>query len=183
MLPVADGRAVVRIQLAPNLAGTGEENFVAAALIVRLPPVYPQELPQLVVEKIKGLSQSQLASLQKRLEQKVLSGPPHERSVTYFMQANELRGEDMLFALANLLQDALREFNVKPMSVYDEMLMRQKAEELAQIQARARREQEAQERENAAREALELRIQQELRKRSDGSDRVGYVHDLTGHIT
>lgn len=93
------------------------------------------------------------------------------------MQANELRGEDMLFALANLLQDALREFNVKPMSVYDEMLMRQKAEELAQIQAKARREQEAQERETAAREALELRIQQELRKRSDGSDRVGYVHD------
>ena len=76
MLPVADGRAVVRIQLAPNLAGTGEENFVAAALIVRLPPAYPQELPELVVEKIKGLSQSQLASLQKRLEQKVLSGGP-----------------------------------------------------------------------------------------------------------
>lgn len=84
----------------------------------------------------------------------------------------------MLFTLASLLQDSLREINMKPMSVYDEMLMRQKAEELAQIQAKARKEQEAQEREHAAREALELRIQQELRKRSDDGDRVGCVSML-----
>lgn len=75
MLPPADGRAVIRVALAPNLAGTGEENFVAAALIVRLPPTYPQDLPELVVEKMKGLSASQLAALQKRLEQKVRA--PH----------------------------------------------------------------------------------------------------------
>lgn len=72
VLPVADGRAVVRVQLAPNLASTGEENFVAAALIIRLPAGYPQELPELVVEKIKGLSHSQLAALLKRLELKVI---------------------------------------------------------------------------------------------------------------
>lgn len=71
VLPLADGRAVIRIALAPNLVGTGEENFVAAALIVRLPPAYPQDLPELVVEKIKGLSMSQIAALQKRLELKV----------------------------------------------------------------------------------------------------------------
>lgn len=81
----------------------------------------------------------------------------------------------MLFSLANDLQDALREYNAKPVSVYDEMLMRQKAEELAQIQAKARRELEAQERQLAAREALEQRIQQELRKKSDGNDSVRYV--------
>lgn len=81
----------------------------------------------------------------------------------------------MLFTLANELQDALREYNAKPVSVYDEMLMRQKAEELAQIQAKARREHEAQERQHAAREALEQRIQQELRKKSDGNDSVRCV--------
>lgn len=73
ILPLADGRAVIRIQLLPNLANSGEENFVAAALLVRLPPAYPQELPELVVEKMKGLSTTQVASLQKRVEQKVLS--------------------------------------------------------------------------------------------------------------
>lgn len=61
----------MRFSLLPNLASTGEENFVAAALIVRLPPGYPQELPEVVVEKIKGLSLSQVAALQKRVEQKV----------------------------------------------------------------------------------------------------------------
>lgn len=86
----------------------------------------------------------------------------------------------MLFSLANDLQDALREYNAKPVSVYDEMLMRQKAEELAQIQAKARRELEAQERQLAAREALEQRIQQELRKKSDGNDSVRYVANVRG---
>lgn len=84
-----------QIVLVPNPGGSGE-NHVGFTLEVRLPPLYPNELPKFSLEDTFGLDDDQLAEV----EQKVLR------------QAEEDLGSPMVFNLATVCKEWLDDHNV-----------------------------------------------------------------------
>lgn len=74
-----------------------------------------------MLENSKGLSYNALLELQSQLEEKI----------------DQLKGEEMIFQLAQLVQEFLHLYN-KPASksFYDEMLQRQKEKEEKDLQAK-----------------------------------------------
>jgi len=48
-----------KLQLLPSLSGT-EENYVAVNLIVKFEPNYPNQVPQLTIERVKGIAKEEI---------------------------------------------------------------------------------------------------------------------------
>lgn len=74
MLPQRAGWAgpQLRLNLLPNMASPGETNYVSAILHVQLPAHYPRKQAAIFrVEKGKGLSDADVANLQKKIDQAV----------------------------------------------------------------------------------------------------------------
>ncbi|XP_044265056.1 eIF-2-alpha kinase GCN2 [Tribolium madens] len=110
------------ISLNPQQGSSGlHEVYVKLDLHVTCPETYPNTVPVLKLENSKGLSDNSLIELQKALEEK----------------AGKLRGEEMIFQLAQHVQEFLHVHN-KPSSksFYDEMLQRQKEKEEKDLQAK-----------------------------------------------
>ncbi|XP_043929768.1 eIF-2-alpha kinase GCN2 isoform X2 [Protopterus annectens] len=103
---------------------TGEEEIhVRADLLVRCPPTYPDALPELELKNTKGLSHEKLNQLQSGLEK----------------LAVELRGEVMIYQLAEHIQSFLSEHNVPaPKSFHEEMLKNQQRQQERRAQEEQR---------------------------------------------
>ncbi|XP_017089364.2 eIF-2-alpha kinase GCN2 isoform X1 [Drosophila bipectinata] len=112
----------IRILLTPlRDSSNGLEAYVCTKLHITCPNKYPKLPPKIVLEESKGLSDQQLEALLSQLQ----------------TQSEELRGEVMIYELAQTVQAFLLEHNKPPKgSFYDQMLQdKQKREkELLDIQ-------------------------------------------------
>uniref|UniRef100_A0A182U9B1 non-specific serine/threonine protein kinase n=1 Tax=Anopheles melas TaxID=34690 RepID=A0A182U9B1_9DIPT len=112
----------LRLHLTPQ-RGSAKEAYVKADLYVTCSPKYPKWCvtasmppPKLELKHAVGLSDSLVRELTEKLEQ----------------LADELKGEVMIFELANTVQAFLHQHNVPPKgSFYDEMLANQQKQALA----------------------------------------------------
>ncbi|EAA00405.4 AGAP012368-PA, partial [Anopheles gambiae str. PEST] len=105
----------LRLHLTPQ-RGSAKEAYVKADLYVTCSPKYPKCPPKLELKHAVGLSDSLVRELTEKLEQ----------------LADELKGEVMIFELANTVQAFLHQHNVPPKgSFYDEMLANQQKQALA----------------------------------------------------
>ncbi|KAL1501167.1 hypothetical protein ABEB36_006549 [Hypothenemus hampei] len=104
------------ITLTPQRGSSGNgEVYVKVDLHVICTEKYPDELPQLLLEKSKGISQIFLEELLLQLHQK----------------AEEYKGEEMIFQLCQHVQEFLHRHNKPAMkSFYDEMLQTQKEKKI-----------------------------------------------------
>uniref|UniRef100_A0A182MYS3 non-specific serine/threonine protein kinase n=1 Tax=Anopheles dirus TaxID=7168 RepID=A0A182MYS3_9DIPT len=128
----------LRLHLTPQ-RGSAKEAYVKADLYVLCSSKYPKCPPKLELKNAVGLSDSLVLELTEKLEQ----------------LAEELKGEVMIFELANAVQTFLHQYNVPPKgSFYDEMLANQHKQALA-------RQNTLQAEENLKRQA----IQDELQRR------------------
>nr|CAI5829716.1 unnamed protein product [Callosobruchus analis] len=112
----------VSISLKPQQGSVGMQDIYATIdLHIVCDGKYPENCPRISLENSKGLSQTTVAELQVLLEQK----------------AKDLKGEEMIFQLAQCVEEFLHRHN-KPTtkSFYDEMLKRQKEKEEKDLQAR-----------------------------------------------
>ncbi|CAH1968532.1 unnamed protein product [Acanthoscelides obtectus] len=110
------------LSLKPQQGSVGtHEIYATIDLHIVCDACYPENCPRIYLENSKGLSQTTVAELQVLLEQK----------------SKELEGEEMIFQLAQCVEEFLHTHN-KPTSksFYDEMLKRQKEKEERDLQAR-----------------------------------------------
>ncbi|KAI8044028.1 hypothetical protein M5D96_000177 [Drosophila gunungcola] len=98
----------IRIQLTPlRDSSNGLEAYVGTKLHVTCPSKYPKLPPKISLEESKGMSDQLLEALRNRLQ----------------TQSQELRGEVMIYELAQTVQAFLLEHNKPPQgSFYDQML-------------------------------------------------------------
>uniref|UniRef100_A0A182PJE4 non-specific serine/threonine protein kinase n=1 Tax=Anopheles epiroticus TaxID=199890 RepID=A0A182PJE4_9DIPT len=134
----------LRLHLTPQ-RGSAKEAYVKVDLYVTCPPKYPKCPPQLELKNAVGLSDSLVRELAEKLQQ----------------LAEDLKGEVMIFELANMVQAFLHQYNVPPKgSFYDEMLANQQKQALA-------RQNTLQAEENLKRQAIQdelLRRKKELER-------------------
>ncbi|KAK4885013.1 hypothetical protein RN001_001284 [Aquatica leii] len=112
----------IKIKLTPQQGSSGvHEVHATVDLHIICSKKYPNVIPQIKLENGKGMSKNIIQNLHNELEQ----------------QANSLLGEVMIFELAQYTQSFLYEHN-KPgfKSFYEEMLNRQKVEEMQLEQAK-----------------------------------------------
>lgn len=104
-------------------------NHVSVSMEVTLPLLYPSEPPVLRLEKLHGLSDLQLSELGSALQK----------------QSSRLLGSVMIFELAQIAEEYLRQHNVKQVSFHEEMLARARKEEAAaqELEAKALQQEEA----------------------------------------
>nr|AAQ22516.1 LD22885p [Drosophila melanogaster] len=98
----------IRIQLTPlRDSSNGLETYVCTKLHVTCPSKYPKLPPKISLEESKGMSDQLLEALRNQLQ----------------AQSQELRGEVMIYELAQTVQAFLLEHNKPPKgSFYDQML-------------------------------------------------------------
>ena len=89
-------------------------NHVAVLLDVVLPKNYPQVPPHLKLEKIKGLSDDQLCSLEKKMRE----------------TAKKLVGNVMIHNVTEIVQEYLQVHNYRRVSFHEEMIERKTKQEL-----------------------------------------------------
>ncbi|XP_050081134.1 eIF-2-alpha kinase GCN2 [Anopheles maculipalpis] len=134
----------LRLHLTPQ-RGSAKEAYVKADMYVTCSPKYPKSPPKLELKNAVGLSDSLVRELTEKLQQ----------------LGEKLKGEVMIFELANTVQDFLHKYNVPPKgSFYDEMLANQQKQALA-------RQNTLQAEENLKRQA----IQDELQRRKKELER------------
>ncbi|XP_035901092.1 eIF-2-alpha kinase GCN2 [Anopheles stephensi] len=134
----------LRLHLTPQ-RGSAKEAYVKADMYVTCSAKYPKCPPKLELKNAVGLSDSLARELTEKLQQ----------------LAEELKGEVMIFELANTVQAFLHQYNVPPKgSFYDEMLANQQKQALA-------RQNTLQAEENLKRQA----IQDELQRRKKELER------------
>ncbi|XP_043655255.1 eIF-2-alpha kinase GCN2 [Drosophila teissieri] len=108
----------IRIQLTPlRDSSNGLETYVCTKLHVTCPSKYPKLPPKICLEESKGMSDQLLEALRSQLQ----------------AQSQELRGEVMIYELAQTVQAFLLEHNKPPKgSFYDQMLQdkQKRAQEL-----------------------------------------------------
>lgn len=110
------------ISLNPQQGSSGlHEIYVKVDLHIICSETYPNSVPTLKLENSKGLSNNSIKQLEDDLKEKAL----------------KLQGEEMIFQLAQHVQEFLHLHN-KPTSksFYDEMLQRQKEKEEKDLQAK-----------------------------------------------
>ncbi|KFB49982.1 eukaryotic translation initiation factor 2-alpha kinase [Anopheles sinensis] len=128
----------LQLHLTPQ-KGSAKEAYVKADLHIICNPKYPKYPPKVELKNAVGLSDSLVRELADQLQR----------------QADELKGEVMIYELANTVQTFLHQHNVPPKgSFYDEMLANQQKQALA-------RQNTLQAEENLKRQA----IQDELQRR------------------
>jgi translation initiation factor 2-alpha kinase 4 len=109
------------ISLNPQQGSSGcHEIYVYVDLCIICDEIYPNSVPKIKLEHSKGLSDNSLKELQNKLEK----------------NAEELKGEEMIFQLAQYVQEFLHGHNKPaPKSFYDEMMQRQREQEEKELQA------------------------------------------------
>ncbi|OWF52320.1 Eukaryotic translation initiation factor 2-alpha kinase 4 [Mizuhopecten yessoensis] len=112
----------VRLKLTPQQScGAHGEIHTRLDMVVKCPPRYPEEIPDIHLENSKGLSNKELDELKGDVDK----------------LANSLKGEVMLLELAQVIQQYLHKHNRPPAkSFYEEMMFnkREQEERLAQEQ-------------------------------------------------
>jgi translation initiation factor 2-alpha kinase 4 len=105
-----------KIHLAPvPLDKNNEEGiYVSIDLVVKFTPLYPNTLPELYLKDGKGLSDNEIDDLNNIIKN----------------LARELLGNEMIYEIAQCIEDYLTEHNKKSVSVYEEMLKRQEVDEM-----------------------------------------------------
>ncbi|XP_052872416.1 eIF-2-alpha kinase GCN2 [Anopheles cruzii] len=105
----------LQLHLTPQ-KGSAKEAYVKADLLVSCSPKYPKQPPKVELRNAVGLPDSLVRELTEQLQQ----------------QAEELKGEVMIFQLATTVQTFLHQHNVPPKgSFYDEMLASRQKQALA----------------------------------------------------
>uniref|UniRef100_A0A182WF08 non-specific serine/threonine protein kinase n=1 Tax=Anopheles minimus TaxID=112268 RepID=A0A182WF08_9DIPT len=134
----------LRLHLTPQ-RGSATEAYVKADLYITCSAKYPKCPPQLELKNVVGLSDTLVREFTEKLQQ----------------LADDLKGEVMVFELANLVQSFLHQHNVPPKgSFYDEMLANQQRQALD-------RQNTLQAEENLKRQAM----QEELQRRKKELER------------
>ncbi|KAJ3283638.1 hypothetical protein HK104_010287 [Borealophlyctis nickersoniae] len=144
------------IQLTP--LGDELKDFVRVALVVRFTRRYPSEPPQLFIRKDKGLSDAQVEELGRLVVQ----------------QANRLKGQEMIYEIANYIQEHLCQHNsvirgVKNVSFFEQMEDRREQAKKEEQERTNREVAELRQREEEARNeedlALASQIQTEIERK------------------
>ncbi|XP_049298688.1 eIF-2-alpha kinase GCN2 [Anopheles funestus] len=126
----------LRLHLTPQ-RGSAKEAYVKADLYIICSSKYPKCPPKLELKNVVGLSDSLVREFTEKLQQ----------------LADDLKGEVMIFELANTVQAFLHQYNVPPKgSFYDEMLANQQKQALA-------RQNTLQAEENLKRQAMQDELQ------------------------
>mmetsp|Transcript_74789 Transcript_74789/g.161770 ORF Transcript_74789/g.161770 Transcript_74789/m.161770 type:complete len:265 (+) Transcript_74789:105-899(+) len=99
------------LTLVPYPAGE-EENHVGVTLHVTYTPEYPETLPEWELQDVKGFNDEKTDALKEKIEE----------------IANSSVGMVMVYSMAEACQDYLKENNEKSLSMHEEMLKRQAAE-------------------------------------------------------
>jgi len=102
-----------KLRLVPHPGDSNDErNHASVVLEVTFTPIYPKKAPLLQVIKDRGLSTSQLKALRHKVTR----------------EASNMVGEEMIFSLAQSIQDFLLDHNHKQISFYEQMIEREKKE-------------------------------------------------------
>lgn len=170
-----------KIDLTATINQSDAENYCSASLRVQYNADYPSKLPPLfTLEKVKGLSKEQTKELRSRIDEKVFLSCLLTRSCiclivfSFLSQAKEMTGSVMVYDVAQLVQEYLQEHNQKPVSFYEEMIMRQQSEKEAEEAAARKKREEALQKDVRERAALDQLIKEELKRQealsSSGSE-------------
>eukprot|EP01087_Luapelamoeba_hula_P021459 TRINITY_DN7508_c0_g1_i2.p1 TRINITY_DN7508_c0_g1~~TRINITY_DN7508_c0_g1_i2.p1 ORF type:complete len:1685 (-),score=296.46 TRINITY_DN7508_c0_g1_i2:8-5062(-) len=124
--------------------GVAKDCYASIWLIIRFTKTYPQQPPVIELEKIEGLSDEQIDSLNDAL----------------ILKAKSLVPSEMVYELAEMVRDYLLNHNHKPLSFYEEMVMHREQE---QKEARAR-EQQKQNADAEKRRKDEKALEEQIRK-------------------
>ncbi|XP_060076346.1 eIF-2-alpha kinase GCN2-like [Ylistrum balloti] len=105
----------LRLKLSPQQScGTHGEVYARLDMVVKCPTRYPEEVPDIVFENSKGLSNKELDELKREVDK----------------LANSLKGEVMLLELAQTVQRYLHQHNRPPgKSFYEEMMSNKREQE------------------------------------------------------
>eukprot|EP00833_Pecoramyces_ruminatium_P017910 jgi/Orpsp1_1/1191942/evm.model.d7180000089539.1 len=102
-----------KIHLAPLDINNDEEIYVSIDLVVKFTPLYPDAIPELYLKNGKGLSDNEIDDLTNTIKN----------------LARELLGNEMIYEIAQCIEEYLTEHNKKEISAYEEMLKRQEVDE------------------------------------------------------
>ncbi|KAL6618007.1 kinase-like domain-containing protein [Neocallimastix sp. 'constans'] len=137
-----------KIHLAPvPLDKNNEEGiYVSIDLVVKFTPLYPNTLPELYLKDGKGLSDNEIDDLNNIIKN----------------LARELLGNEMIYEIAQCIEDYLTEHNKKSVSVYEEMLKRQEVDEM--------KKQEKKKKELFEKQKLSMEEEEKLRTENEQLD-------------
>lgn len=141
----------LRINLTPLQGSFGPtEVYVRISMHIICPSKYPKISPKVSLENGKGLSDSQIEDLTKELEE----------------QKEQLKGQEMIYELAQTVQAFLHKYNKPPSkSFYEEMLIQRSLRDQERINV------------EKLRESLEQRaIQDEIEKRKEMLKQESRIH-------
>jgi len=142
-----------KIHLSPLDISNDEEIYVSVDLVVKFTPLYPNALPELYLENEKGLSDNEIDDLLNSIKK----------------LARELIGNEMIYEISQYIQDYLTEHNIKVISAYEEMMIRQEVDEKKkqekELFEKQKHTKEEEEKARTDAEQLNMKIEEDIAKK------------------